>query len=1202
MAGTIAALETQSIVQYEISPNRRLQTNGEDEIPDLMGPGKGDVYYGEGWTLALHTKYRLGIKKEGDQWVPDTAKIFAYDIMERENQYTYAVRDIEYIIANLEEQISAIGDPGGDQDKQKKKDDLEDARNTWYRLLNRNPAYLWQQRYVKGDQEANRANLEKFMKEQHFSDETGELLIFAGGGTTFEYSRKIAESAFSEYSTSIKVERAVELHATADIGPFDDIRVTPFAGLNIKLELSAGFGTALGIGTEQGYGASWESGLQTEQAVGFVLSDNDVGDHISTYVYEGPWGTPIFFTDPGSVTSSPWQQGTNKAVDLNLSLVEEPTSVGPFDYHDGAHYIVKADYTGQRVLETATIDAVIYAYPDLNPNNMTARFNGDAGDYGLYFDKKSPSIPVEVSLYPPAIDLSNSEEKEYSVAIELDFVEDPSQINRILTLTSSFADLRAPRATITAPYDGQRISPAVFTGDKKFKIEAFSDDQDLSKIQLEIRSKRTDGVWEPWRLLSGMVWEDSAANDVVNVVTYSDRDPVRREFTFDWAGDEIAKLGVGEYALRAVAQDRATRLRTDGSQQPKPNVDLDAPVVTFEVDSGKPTVLTTTPNYQARDRERIYRGELSAIFNDDMRAEDFSDRTFVVTDLLEAGEEVAGFVSYSPTLRKAIFVPVLPFRPNGFYRVEIKTDTEKNDGAIERGVHDLAGNPLDNEFMWTFRTKDAPFEETWSITLSATDGTDTDASNIAAVEYGALDGEDEKDARSVPALTSQLRLSFLNRSKDEFDRDIRPADGRLSHHWFFMIGNAAAGSQVTIGYKPSVKLTRVARQYQVIRLVEFDSLGNVHNVILLDPTQASINPDTGEILELEAYTYTSGSEEPRYFRLDVQKADLVATTFQVGSSGWKFFSTPITPQRSDPFVNLGDDIDPFQMYRYDTQTGGYKIYPLDLGEVSLQPGHGYFTRLYCDVEVDVGGSSNLKDVTLTLDAKGWHAIGNPFIKGVSVASLKVSNGSGQEFDFNSAFTSGLVEGTLYRWETGAVDMYDSATHASELSPWEGYWLKTKQDNITLTIPAPDLSGAQVALPPSYHPPMAPPVAASSHLPISSSQFALRLELTSDFSADVTTELGTRKNAQMGWDTLDQSEPPVLRQTVAAYFDHANWGDESGLYNRDYQPILKVGEQREWEFTVYTDKRDAEMTLSWEKAVEEIPGDVMLYFRRADEDT
>jgi len=46
--------------------------------------------------------------------------------------------------------------------------------------------------------------------------------------------------------------------------------------------------------------------------------------------------------------------------------------------------------------------------------------------------------------------------------------------------------------------------------------------------------------------------------------------------------------------------------------------------------------------------------------------------------------------------------------------------------------------------------------------------------------------------------------------------------------------------------------------------------------------------------------------------------------------------------------------------------------------------------------------------------------------------------------------------------------------------------------------------------------------------------------------------------------------------------------------------LKAGEQRIWQLTVYTDKPDAEMTLSWEDSIESVPDDIMLTFHRTEE--
>ena len=1216
MATTKSGLESTEIVQYEVSPTRYLQTNAEDEyLSDLMGPGKGDLYYGEGWTLALQSKCRLGIKLNPDynsnnpdskEWIPDTAQILTFDIMERENQYIYTIRDILNIINDLTLQVAALGEPEEGSDKEKEKEKLESALQTWQSLLNNNPAYIWQKNYVNAtdpddpEYKPNRDNLEKFM-EDRFSEQEGELLIFSAG-TTFEYSRTVGQSQIMEYSTSLEVGTSVEGHFDLDIGT-GDIRVSPMAGPNLEASLTWGLGSAIAVSTGHSYSSTWESGTEVKQTVGFVLQDDDIGDNISTYVFEGPWGTPLFLTDPGSVTSDPWQKGTNKGVDAIFSLISEPTRTLPFDYSDGAHYRVKIEYNGLRNIEVGGFEFEISSPPEENTSNLIVRFNGDTdGGFNVTLDKRDKLAEVVVSIYPPEVDRPNAEEKEYDIQIESESVNDP-QIRQLFTLTPNFADLSSPRATITAPYDGQRISPAVFTGDKKFEIKAYSDDHDTAKIQIQIRSKKTDGVWEPWRLLSGMAWKDpdvhqDADNSNVTVVTHTDREPVRREFTFEWSGDEISSLGVGEYALRAVAEDKATRLKEDGTQELKPNVDLDAPIVSFKVDGSKPTVLTTVPFYQDRESERIYRGELSVTFNDDMRATDFSDRTFYVTDLLDNQTKVAGFVSYSPALRKTLFVPQVPFKPNGFYFVKIKTDKEEN-GTIDKGLHDLAGNPLDNEFTMTFRTKDTPFEEQWSIILSATDGVSTDANNIAAVEYGVSDGEDERDAHAVPGLYSEFRLSFVNHDGAEFERDVRPADGRLSHHWFFAIKNPQ--NQVTISYKPSVKLAKSPdlRQYKVVKLLEFDGNGNISNNTTLNPENSTLDVNTGEYTALTAYTYAPAQDETiRYFRLDVQKASLVATTLEKGSSKWKFFSAPITPQVADPFVNLGDDIEPFKLYRYDTKLNGYKIYPLDIGEVSLITGHGYFTRLEGTVEIDVGGASNNQEQTINLANAGWHAIGNPFVKPVNVADLRINGGK----SFVQAVNEGLIQGTLYSWKTDLAnsDSYEALDLGGSLEPWEGYWMKTESDNLTLTIPAPTgLANFIPLLPDSYQPPMSPAsVALNLNEAKNLGEFDLRFVLTSDSSSDLITTLGTRQEARVEKDVFDQSEPPILDGTVAAYFSHRDWQVTPGWYNVDYQPILEVGEQWTWKLVVvHTAKQKEKMQLSWEDAINKLPSDVMFAIRQ-----
>ena len=1257
---TTALFNFRDLVQYEVSPNRMIRTPSEDDLPDKMGPGKGDIYYGEGWTLGLQTKYRFSVERIppiGGSWTLTTRQILTYDILDVKNQYVYTVTDIERIIADLDKtllnkgiakNVSALSlEQAGEEEELKR---LVEARQNWKNLLQKNPAYVWRKDHVLGGKDSSRTALDQFREEKFTAeDNKGELIIFSGGGE-FEYSRTITETNTVEFSSSVSLSSTSSFSHEFELSA--GISILGSGGKDIGAS-----GSEASIGSSQDFTKARESGTESEQTVGFVLADGDAWDSYSTYVHEGPWGTPIFFTDPGSVTSWPWEQGTVKGVDVELSQGEG--NDGPFDYRQGAHYKFTVTSRGVAVKESSGFDFIIYDVPTDNPNSATVKFNANGAPYKIELAQSTANVIV--SIYPPERDWKNAAEMEYPVMVQAESAGDYQiAVNKVLK--PRFADLRAPRATVTAPYDGQRISPTLFTTDG-FKIEAFSDDEDIDRIQLQIRTLQPDGVYQPWQHLTGMLWQNGEANANVTVVPYIERDPERREFTFSWAPAEIQALGVGEYQLRAVAKDAATRLSPDGiTQTASPSTDLDPPIVMFRVDDSPPTVLTTIPFYQDKDAARIYHGELSATFNDDMRSTDFSDRTFEVIDLLNNAPPVGGFVSYSPALRKAVFVPVTPFNPNGFYKA-----------TINSSVHDLAGNALKSEFSWTFRTTDSPFEETWSIILSATDGDSTDGNNIASVEFGAEEGEDAKDARALTAFGNQLALSFIDDQLTEFDRDTRPADGRLSHHWFFAVKHATdATGNVILSWKPSSKLIQSAaqRQYKELRLVEFiDKEGTpTQQTISLDPSVA--RDSAGLAKQTDIYTYTPATDElVRYFRLDVMKANFVATTFNAGSSGWRFFSVPITPEIADPFVNMGDDIDPFQMFKYDTAVSGYKVYPLDIGEVALQTGYGYFTRLNSNVEVDVGGATNNTDQTLTLTDAGWHAIGNPFEVEVNIADLILD---GQDFD---TAAGSLIEGTLYRWaipvdvttslasaitdssssitvdstdafpSTGVIrinnedivytektitafteltrgsndttstdhsidvslisliqqDSYQTVTSTGNLKPWEGYWLKTKVPNLTLTIPVPDDLGGSL-LPASFNPPsVGAPSASVVQANTQANSFQFRLALRSENSSDLTTTLGTRADAEEGWDTYDASEPPRLSKTVSLYFDHKDLPGISEQLNADYRPELKVGDSGTWRVVATTDVPKETMELSWRDTVGTLSDDMMLYFRRADND-
>ena len=655
-------------IQYEISPRQRMQTPEGDATPDLIGPGKGDIYIGEGWTLALRDHYRFGIRWDDIDKIWETSstevKTFTTDRNE-ENQYVYTTRDIERVISDLTDSINALED-GSDKKKL-----LESSRDTWQNLLNRNRAYKWNRLYVDNEAKINSLEaktdrtseeeqylsalqsakhkidaeggdaFEAFKKSEGLTDRTIETLIFSGG-PVYEYSRTISEGYFIEETTTSFVgdEAFLRTYGIYDLPPHS------LYPIGVAIFGRTQFGSGDFVGKEYTLSHSLESGQQVEQKIGFVLHDDDVGDRLATYVCSDPqWGTPMFFQDPGSRTSDPWEAGTNKAVDVSLTLVEQPD--GKFDYNEGAHYTIKVTYTGDRYYTGAKdvydrtlqkIDFALFAPQPDNDDNLMVKFNGVHEPYVVGLNQDMKSATIALSLYPPEKDRDNSDEKEYEINIQVCEVADP-QIARLLNLKPTFADLRAPRAIIRAPYDGERISPVFFPSadpgqgidEKPFEIEVVSEDTDLASIQLQIRAKQPDGVWEPWDNLSGMKWfsvgleyqSDLDSNNIsqalqdefsgngfqlsanatvlveiadtkwkitdndngktyivrkeegqlsiypdnISIFIQSDRRPPRREYTFGWTGDKM--LAVGEYALRALATDRAT----------DPNIDVDPPFV-----------------------------------------------------------------------------------------------------------------------------------------------------------------------------------------------------------------------------------------------------------------------------------------------------------------------------------------------------------------------------------------------------------------------------------------------------------------------------------------------------------------------------------------------------------------------------------------------------------------------------------------------
>jgi hypothetical protein len=118
--------------------------------------------------------------------------------------------------------------------------------------------------------------------------------------------------------------------------------------------------------------------------------------------------------------------------------------------------------------------------------------------------------------------------------------------------------------------------------------------------------------------------------------------------------------------------------------------------VVTEIYSIFPEVVSTQPD---SDATRVStRPIINVTFSEAMDESTINDDSFIVTD--EFGGTVFGALNYNATTDTVSFVPsdpitgeVIPLHAGGLYRVTITTD-----------IHDAIGNPLSEEYTWTFTT------------------------------------------------------------------------------------------------------------------------------------------------------------------------------------------------------------------------------------------------------------------------------------------------------------------------------------------------------------------------------------------------------------------------------------------------------------------------------------------------------------------
>lgn len=134
----------------------------------------------------------------------------------------------------------------------------------------------------------------------------------------------------------------------------------------------------------------------------------------------------------------------------------------------------------------------------------------------------------------------------------------------------------------------------------------------------------------------------------------------------------------------------------------------------------------------------------------------------------------------------------------------------------------------------------------------------------------------------------------------------------------------------------------------------------------------------------------------------------------------------------------------------------YEMYPRTPPFAS---GRAYWAKFPSTVTVTVTGDvpDPAGSYRIGLSA-GWNQIGAPFNSSVSVSSIKVEKGNDDPVSFSTAWSTGLVGKTVWKYTPGT-----GYTEATSLDPWEGYWIKCNvADGVVLIVPGPGRSASRAA--------------------------------------------------------------------------------------------------------------------------------------------
>ncbi len=291
----------------------------------------------------------------------------------------------------------------------------------------------------------------------------------------------------------------------------------------------------------------------------------------------------------------------------------------------------------------------------------------------------------------------------------------------------------------------------------------------------------------------------------------------------------------------------------------------------------------------------------------------------------------------------------------------------------------------------------------------------------------------------------------------------------------------------------------------------------------------------------------------------IETADITAE-YSMGR-GWNMLSVPVYPvDVTDPEELLSDDIYPFRLQEYNSNIYFYSeteskwIVP-DI----IDNGIGYIIYGFFNTQIDIEGANEYSDVNLELSytgSNGWHLLGNPYVESISWDN-DIAKGAG-------------IDNQYYKWYRGQYIFYPGGGADADISPWQGFFVRTTTDGAQFDITFPGISKASGVHKPEI-------------------DWRIQLIAESGELKDLHNYLGSGSISYEGYDVNDVYElVPLDGEFITAFFPHEDWEVNPANYTQD---IRYVSDQEvSWDFKVMTNSNSGSVDLRWQ-IPEEFPADL-----------